>query len=78
MLMHSIPFTRPGDEDAGVSRPGLVGRLKSWTVERRRQRIQRDAFATLLRVHPGILEDVTGLTRRQVEHAAKPVLNSGP
>ena len=49
---------------------GPMGWLKSWSVERRRQRLQREAFQTLLRVDTDILEDVTGLRRDQVERAA--------
>ena len=70
MLSHHHGPHRLGDEDADLP-AGLVARLKSWTVERRRQRLQRDAFNTLLRVDDHILTDITGLTRAQVEHAAR-------
>lgn len=71
MLYPDFDIRRFGDEEADLPRSGLVSRLKSWTVERRRQRLRRDAFNTLLRVDAHILADVTGLTRAQVEHAAK-------
>ena len=71
MLHHStLPLPiRPSD--AHRTHPGLVGWLHSWTVEKRRQRLCREAFNTLLRVDDHILEDVTGLTRPQVEEAAR-------
>ena len=69
MLSHRQDPRRLGDEEADL--PGLVARLKSWSVERRYQRLRRDAFNTLLRVDDHILADVTGLTRAQVEHAAR-------
>ncbi|MBO0902800.1 hypothetical protein [Jiella sonneratiae] len=50
---------------------GLRGWLRSWTAERRHQKLRRDAIATLLRVDDDILRDVTGLERRQVEAAAR-------
>ena len=50
---------------------GPMGWLRNWTVERRRQRLQREAFHTLLRVDADILEDVTGLRRDQIERAAQ-------
>ncbi|MBB4005350.1 MAG: hypothetical protein V7704_10575 [Aurantimonas endophytica] len=70
-MFRSLYDPRLGDEEADLPASGLVTRLKSWTVERRRQRLQRDAFNTLLRVDGHILADVTGLTREQVEHAAR-------
>lgn len=70
-MFKSLYDPRLGDEDADLPASSLVTRLKSWTVERRRQRLQRDAFNTLLRVDDHILVDVTGLTRAQVEHAAR-------
>lgn len=71
MLHHSaLPQpVRLDKETAGG--PGLIGWLHSWTVEKRRQRLCRDAFNTLLRVDDHILEDVTGLTRPQVEEVAR-------
>lgn len=59
------------DKVAAKAATGPMGWLKSWTVERRRQRMQREAFHTLLRVDADILEDVTGLRRDQVERAAQ-------
>lgn len=54
---------------AGSTRLG--GWFRSWTEERRRRKLRRDAFATLLRVDGDVLEDVTGLRRDQVEAAAR-------
>ena len=47
-----------------------LGWLQGWSVQRRRQRLQRQAFNSLLKVDADILEDVTGLRRDQVERAA--------
>ena len=66
-----IPTVTGTDEVAAREPTGPMGWLKSWTVERRRQRLQREAFHTLLRVDADILEDVTGLRRDQVERAAR-------
>jgi uncharacterized protein YjiS (DUF1127 family) len=66
---HHAPV-RPGDEETNLAASGFAARLKSWSVERRQQRLRRDAFNTLLRVDDHILADITGLTRAQVEHAA--------
>ena len=49
---------------------GSGGWLRSWTQERRRQKLRRDAIATLLRVDADILRDITGLERHQVEGVA--------
>ncbi|MEF2553622.1 hypothetical protein VQ042_20095 [Aurantimonas sp. A2-1-M11] len=67
MLHHSTLPPRLGDERV----TGLAGRLKNWTVERRRQRLRRDAFNTLLHVDDHILADITGLTREQVAEMAR-------
>ncbi|MBO0663447.1 hypothetical protein LQ948_12460 [Jiella sp. MQZ9-1] len=45
--------------------------LWSWTAKRRRQRLRRNAMATLLRVDADTLRDITGLERLQVEAAAR-------
>ena len=50
---------------------GSAGWLRSWTRDRRRQKLRREAIATLLRVDNDILRDVTGLERHQVEAAAQ-------
>lgn len=71
-MLHYSALPQPirlNEEPAG--QPGLVGWLHNWTVEKRRQRLCRDAFNTLLRVDDHILEDVTGLTRPQVEEVAR-------
>jgi uncharacterized protein YjiS (DUF1127 family) len=71
MLHHSaLPQPNRLDEET-TDQTGLVGWLHNWTVEKRRQRLCRDAFNTLLRVDDHILEDVTGLTRPQVEEVAR-------
>ncbi|MFY0734020.1 MULTISPECIES: hypothetical protein [Aurantimonas] len=71
MLHHSALPQPIRLDEAHHSQPGLVGWLHNWTVEKRRQRLCRDAFNTLLRVDDHILEDVTGLTRPQVEEVAR-------
>ena len=71
MLSHRQDPRSLGDEEADLPAYGFVARLKSWSVERRHQRLRRDAFNTLLRVDDHILADITGLTRAQVEHAAR-------
>jgi uncharacterized protein YjiS (DUF1127 family) len=71
MLSHHHAPLRLGDEETNLAATGFVARLKSWTVERRQQRLRRDAFNTLLRVDDHILADITGLTRAQIEHAAR-------
>ena len=60
------------EETAGArSSTGPAGWFRSWTQERRRQKLRRDAVATLLRVDTNILKDITGLERQQVEAAAR-------
>ncbi len=71
MLSYHHAPRRPGDEETDLAASGFAARLKSWNVERRQQRLRRDAFNTLLRVDDHILADITGLTRAQVEHAAR-------
>ena len=63
----------PRIEEAAATniRAGSGGWLRSWRQERRRQKLRRDALATLLRVDDDILRDVTGLERHQVEAAAR-------
>ncbi|ORE98343.1 hypothetical protein [Aurantimonas sp. 22II-16-19i] len=56
---------------AHLGNRGAGGWLRSWTVERRRQKLRRDAIATLLRVDDDVLRDITGLERHQVEAAAR-------
>ena len=58
-----------GDRRSPSRQPGH--RLRAWTVERRRQKLRRDAIATLLRVDDNVLRDITGLERHQVEAAAR-------
>ena len=63
----------PRIEEAAAAniRNGSSGWLRSWTHERRRQKLRREAIATLLRVDGDILKDITGLERHQVEAAAR-------
>lgn len=66
MLFRSLITPAIGSEE-----DNLITRARNWTERQRRQRLRRQAFATLLHVDDNILEDVSGLTRAQVEHLAR-------
>ncbi|MCK5931309.1 MAG: hypothetical protein KAG89_03975 [Fulvimarina manganoxydans] len=64
-------LTKPryGDESLAHS-SALVSYLRSWSTERRRQRLQRDAFNSLLKLDDDILWDVVGVRREDVVRLA--------
>ncbi|MCQ0987472.1 hypothetical protein [Jiella marina] len=70
-MLQSVYSTRIEETAHAAGVTGLGGWFKSWTEERRRRKLRRDAFATLLRVDDDVLEDITGLRRDQVEAAAR-------
>ncbi|WAP69412.1 hypothetical protein [Jiella pelagia] len=69
-MLQWVYSPRIEDRAATNLRTGSGGWLRSWTQERRRQKLRREAIATLLRVDADILRDITGLERHQVEAAA--------
>lgn len=70
-MLHLKELGTVSDRIASSPALGAMGWLRSWTVELRRRKLQRDAFATLLKVDDDILQDVVGLRRDQVERAAR-------
>lgn len=70
-MLQWVYSPRIEDKAATNVRSESGGWLRSWTRERRRQKLRRDAIATLLRVDDDILKDITGLERHQVEAAAR-------
>lgn len=60
---------RYGDETHAHS-SAVVSYLKSWSAERRRQRLRRDAFNSLLKLDDNILWDVVGVCREDVVRLA--------
>ncbi|MCE7029919.1 hypothetical protein [Jiella avicenniae] len=70
-MLQWVYLPRVGETAITSVRSGWTGWLRSWTRERRRQKLRREAIATLLRVDDDILRDVTGLERHQVEAAAR-------
>ncbi|MBP0614792.1 hypothetical protein [Jiella mangrovi] len=70
-MLQSVYSPRIEETAAANVRAGSGGWLRSWSRERRLQKLRRDALATLLRVDSDILRDITGLERHQVVAAAK-------
>ncbi|MEC5324664.1 hypothetical protein [Aurantimonas sp. A3-2-R12] len=70
-MLRSAFLPKHVDEASAQTSTNGFAWLRSWSLERRRQRLRREAFDTLLRVDADILEDVTGLQRKQLEHAAR-------
>lgn len=70
-MLRSVFLPRPADEALAQAPSEGFTWLRSWSAERRRQRLRREAFQTLLKVDADILEDITGLRREQLEQAAR-------
>ena len=64
-------LTKPryGDETPAQA-SAVVSYLRSWSAERRRQRLRRDAFNSLLKLDDAILLDVVGVRREDVVRLA--------
>lgn len=69
-MLRSLFLPNPVDA-ASAESSTVIGWLRSWSAERRRQRLRREAFQTLLKVDGNILEDIAGLRHEQVEQAAR-------
>lgn len=70
-MLRSVFLPKPADATSSRTPSSAIAWLRSWSAERRRQRLRREAFQTLLRVDANILEDIAGLRREQVEHALR-------
>ncbi|MEX6504891.1 hypothetical protein [Jiella sp. M17.18] len=66
-MLQSVYSPRIEEKAATRRIGGVAGWFRSWTEERRRRKLRRDAAATLLRVDDAVLEDVTGIDRVQLE-----------
>ncbi len=70
-MLRSIFLPNPVDAASDEAPSSTAGWLRSWSAERRRRRLRREAFQTLLKVDDNILDDIAGLRHEQVEQAAR-------
>ncbi|MEF2074315.1 hypothetical protein [Consotaella aegiceratis] len=69
-MLQRVFYARLGENEPETSREDWISRARTWTVARRRQRLRRQAFRSLLTVDDHILDDI-GLSRTLVEQAAR-------
>ncbi|WP_114388991.1 hypothetical protein [Notoacmeibacter marinus] len=62
MLFHSI-------DNAARHRASFYERARTWTIEKRRQKLRRDSISTLLNVDDNILRDVVGVSADDIRRA---------